>query len=296
MRLRPAPGQALGAEVTGFELENASADDLKTLRAGIYEHQLLLLKEQHLDPAGFIALGKALGTIETYYEPMYHHPEHPEIFVSGSKPGENFKGVPQTGKFWHADYSFMPNPFGITMTYPQIVPTTRRGTYYLDMAKAFADLPESLRNTLRGTKVEHSARRYVKIRPSDVYKPMHEVLADIERTTPAVYHPTVFRHPVTGVEVLYVSEAASFGFVDRNGVRLPGEILQEVLERTGQLDPECRDPRIHLQTFVKGDLLIWDNRVLVHRALHNPAPEPAQSYRVTVHDDEPFFGVEDGNA
>lgn len=281
----------MGATVTGFDINSATEADITRLRDAIYRNRILLIRNQHLQPEEFISLGKALGTIEVYYEPMYHHPEHPEIFVSGTKPGDTTKGVPQTGKFWHADYSFMSNPFGITMTYPQIVPKKNRGTYFIDMAKVFADLPARLQDALRGTTVEHSPRRYFKIRPTDVYRPMHEVQAEIEQVTPAVFHPTVFRHPVTGEEVLYISEAATFGFIDADGNRLPPEILREVLELSGQLDPACASPYVHLQTFVEGDLLAWDNRALVHRALHSPKPEPAQSYRVTVHDQHPFFGV-----
>lgn len=291
MKTEPNSDSIMGATVSGFELAGASDADLAELKASIYRHRLLVLKDQHLEPKEFVALGRALGTIEVYYEPMYHHPEHPEIFVSGTKPGDSTEGVPQTGKFWHADYSFMSNPFGITMTYPQIVPKTNRGTFYIDMAKVFAELPDRLKDRLRGTLVEHSPRRYFKIRPTDVYRPIHEVQAEIEQVTPPVFHPTVFTHPVTGEEILYVSEAASFGFVEPDGTRLPPEILQEVLERSGQLDTGFTDPHIHLQGFTEGDLLLWDNRALVHRALHNPRPEPAQSYRVTVHDDFPFFGV-----
>lgn len=292
MRIERHTDQLMGAAVTGFDLNSASDADIARLQDAIYQNRILLIKDQHLEPKKFIALGQALGTIEVYYEPMYHHPEYPEIFVSGTKPGDSVEGVPQTGKFWHADYSFMSNPFGITMTYPQIVPKTNRGTYYIDMAKAFAELPDRLKDQLRGTTVEHSPRRYFKIRPSDVYRPIHEVQAEIEQVTPAVFHPTVFEHPVTGEEILYASEAATFGFLDADGHRLPPEILNEVLERSGQLDMSFTDPHIYLQTFVEGDLLAWDNRVLVHRAFHSTKPEPAQSYRVTVHDQHPFFGAE----
>ncbi|MFE4628384.1 (3R)-3-[(carboxymethyl)amino]fatty acid oxygenase/decarboxylase [Streptomyces mirabilis] len=291
MRIEPQLDGLMGATVTDFRLASASDADIASLREAVYRDSILLIKDQRLDPKEFVDLGNALGVIEVYYESMYHHPEHKEIFVSGTKPGNDFEGVPQTGKFWHADYSFMPNPFGITMTYPQIVPKGNRGTYYIDMAKAFAALPGRLQDQLRGTRVEHSPRRYFKIRPSDVYRPIHEVQAEVEQTTPAMFHPTVFRHPVTGEEILYVSEAASFGFIDERGLRLGPEVLEEVLELTGQLDSTFTDPQIHLQTFVEGDLLVWDNRALVHRALHSPKPEPAQSYRVTVHDEHPFFGA-----
>ncbi|GHA61384.1 (3R)-3-[(carboxymethyl)amino]fatty acid oxygenase/decarboxylase [Streptomyces olivaceoviridis] len=291
MRIDAGTDRLMGATVTGLHLSSASETEVAELREAVYSNRILLIKDQNLAPKELVELGRALGTIEVYYEPMYHHPEHPEIFVSGTKPGESFEGVPQTGKFWHADYSFMAHPFGITMTSPQIVPKGKRGTYYIDMAKAFAALPEDLKDLLRGTRVEHSPRRYFKIRPSDVYRPIHELQAEIEEITPAVFHPTVFRHPVTGEEILYVSEAASFGFVDEDGRRLAPEILHEVLERTGQLDQTFTHPNIHLQTFTEGDLLVWDNRALVHRALHSPKPEPAQSYRVTVHDQHPFFGA-----
>lgn len=291
MKIELQTDSAMGATVTGFQLAGAAGADMAELREAIYQNRILVIKDQHLEPAELVALGKALGTIEVYYEPMYHHPQFPEIFVSGMNPAGSPEGVPQTGKFWHADYSFMPNPFSITVTYPQIVPKNNRGTYFIDMAKAFAALPSGLQDRLRGAKAEHSPRRYFKIRPSDVYRPIHEVQADIEQVTPAVFPPAVFRHPVTGEEILYVSEAATFGFVDADGHRLPPEILQQVLELSGQLDQSFADPQIHLQAFVEGDLLAWDNRVLVHRALHGSRPEPSQSYRITVHDQYPFFGA-----
>jgi taurine dioxygenase len=52
------------------------------------------------------------------------------------------------------------------------------------------------------------------------------------------------------------------------------------------LDTSFEHDNIHLQTFEKGDLLVWDNRSLVHRALHTSNSEPAVSYRVTVYDDQ----------
>jgi hypothetical protein len=58
---------------------------------------------------------------------------------------------------------------------------------------------------------------------------------------------------------------------------------------SGQLDMSFADPHIHLQRFVKGDLMIWDNRALIHRSLHNTQPEPSLSYRITVNDAEPFY-------
>lgn len=292
MKITPQVDQKMGATVTEFDVETLSASDALRLKDAVYQEKILILKDQHLSPQQFIALGKALGTIEVYYEPMYHHPDHEEIFVSSSTPESTQQvGVPKTGAFWHADYSFMPRPFGITMTYPQVVPKTNRGTHYIDMGKVFAGLPEELRSVARTTKGLHSARRYFKIRPSDVYRPICELVDEIEKKTPPVIHPTVFVHPITGEEVLYVSEALTCELHDQQGRVLEDDSLHRLLEASGQLDTTFGNEHIHTQTFTEGDLLIWDNRSLVHRALHSPAPEPSTSYRVTVHDDHPFYGT-----
>jgi taurine dioxygenase len=132
-------------------------------------------------------------------------------------------------------------------------------------------------------------RRYFKIRPSDVYRPVSALLEEIEQHTPASEHPAVFDHPVTGEPVLYISEAITEELRGPDGLPLRAGLLEELLEATGQLDTTFRHPNLHLQTFDKGDLLIWDNRSLVHRALHAAKPEPTVSHRVTVHDEHEFY-------
>lgn len=280
----------MGAVVDGFDFSHASDVDFGDLRGALYRDKILLLKNQELDSPGFIEFGRAMGTIEVYYEPMYHHPGYREIFVSATAPSDGRQvGVPKTGKFWHADYSFMPKPFGITMIYPQVVPKKNRGTYFIDMGNAFGALSDDLKTQVSTLRTEHSPRRYFKIRPGDVYRPIWELQEEIEKTTPPAFHPTVFTHPVTGEQVLYLSEGFACALLDEHGTPVGGALLIELLAASGQLDQTFAHPAIHTQRFTEGDLLIWDNRSLVHRALHTTTPEPAVSHRVTVHDQHSFY-------
>lgn len=146
MRINEQPGTAIGATVEGFDHVTASAADIDALKSTVYTKKIAVLKDQDLSPQEFLELGKRLGRPETYYEPMYHHPEVTEIFVSSNVP-ENGKqiGVPKTGKFWHADYQFMPDPFGITLIYPQVIPEKNRGTYFIDMGRAYGSCPRNSR-------------------------------------------------------------------------------------------------------------------------------------------------------
>ena len=85
------------------------------------------------------------------------------------------------------------------------------------------------------------------------------------------------------------SEGMTCALERPDGTRLDDAVLREVLDRTGQLDDSFRHENIHLQEFAAGDLLVWDNRSLVHRARHTASAEPAVSHRVTVHDRYPFY-------
>ncbi|WP_030429577.1 (3R)-3-[(carboxymethyl)amino]fatty acid oxygenase/decarboxylase [Allokutzneria albata] len=287
-----AAGKAMGVTVTGFDAATASDTDIRTIADAVYRDKIVLLKGQDLSPREFLDLGARFGEPVTYYQPMYRHPDLPEIFVSASEDplaGSSIRtvggyGVPKTGKFWHADYQFMPEPFSITLIHPQVVPSRNRGTYFIDMGKAYQRLPDDLREAIAGTTSFHSARRYFKIRPEDVYRPIWEVMEDIERETPPVAQPTVFEHPVTGEAVLFISEGFTYAIEGAED-----GVLQRLLHETGQLDPDCAHPNIHLQTYEHGDLLIWDNRSLIHRALHTATPEPTVSHRVTVVDEHKLY-------
>ena len=285
MQIKEVKGKEIGATVEGFDHATASAKDIDAIKAAVYTKKIIVLKNQDLAPRQFLELGRLFGRPETYYEPMYKHPEVEEIFVSSNVPEDGKQiGVPKTGKFWHADYQFMPDPFGLTFIYPQVIPEKNRGTYFIDMGRAYEQLPADLKKEVAGTFSRHSVRKYFKIRPTDVYRPISEIIEEVDTKTPPVVKPSAFIHPMTGETVLYISEGFTIGMEDGDGKPLESDLLQRLFEATGQLDDTFDHPNIHLQTFEKGDLLVWDNRSLIHRARHTTAPEPTVSFRVTVHD------------
>lgn len=293
MRIDTRTGGGRGIEVRDFSAVTATADEVALLRRHLYHDKIVVLAQQALGIAEFVALGSAFGTPVAYYEPMYHHPDSEYVFVSSNVDRDTGRvGVPKTGAFWHSDYQFMPEPFAVTCFYPQRLPAAGRGTYFIDMAQAYRRLSPRLRTAIENTYCRHSARRYVKIRPDDVFRPLGEVIAEVEHRTPPQRHPTVLRHPVTGERLLYISEAFTYAIEDASGKALPGTLLSDLLDESGQLDDSCSHPNIFLQSYEPGDVVLWDNRTLVHRALHNPGNDRTESYRVTVLDEFPLTGQE----
>jgi taurine dioxygenase len=285
MKISPQVGKKFGVVVEGFNAETASDEDIAELKKTVYQNKIAVLKNQDLDPKQFLALGQRMGEVAEYYEPVYHHPEVKEVFVSSNVKEEDGRqvGVPKTGKFWHSDYQFMPRPFDLTLIYPQVVPSKNRGTFFINMADAYEKLPAELKEAIKDTTATHSVLRYFKIRPSDVYRPISEIIDEVNAKTPPVTDATAVTHPHTGETILYISEGFTLSVQDAQGNER-ADLLKELLAHSGQLDRTYEHENIHLQTFEKGDMLVWDNRTLVHRALHTATPEPAVSYRVTVYD------------
>lgn len=274
-------GEGLGAQITGLDpgdLSNISTEEIRDI---VYEHKLVVLKDVHPTPEQFIELGRIVGDIVPYYEPMYHHELHPEIFVSSTEQG---RGVPKTGAFWHIDYMFMPEPFAFSMVVPLAVPGHDRGTYFIDLNKVWESLPAEQQDPVRGTLSTHDPRRHIKIRPSDVYRPIGEVWAEITKTTPPIKWPTVIRHPKTGQEILYICASGTTKIEDGDGNLLDPAVLQELMAATGQLDSGFTAPCIHTQHYEVGDIVLWDNRVLMHRAKHGTASGTLTTHRLTMLD------------
>jgi taurine dioxygenase len=287
MKISPQAGKKLGVVVEGFDANTATPEEIAELKKAVYTNKIAVLKNQHLDPHEFRALGEKMGEVAEYYEPVYHHPEVKQVFVSSNVKEEDGRqiGVPKTGKFWHSDYQFMAKPFDLTLIYPQVVPTKNRGTFFINMAAAYENLSEDLKLAVKEVTATHSVLRFFKIRPTDVYRPISEIIDEVNGKTPPVTDAAVVTHPATGESILYISEGFTMSLEDTEGTSQP-ELFRELLEATGQLDRTYEHENIHLQTFEKGDMLVWDNRTLVHRALHTATPEPAVSYRVTVYDND----------
>ncbi|MBT3017499.1 MAG: TauD/TfdA family dioxygenase [Candidatus Thiodiazotropha endolucinida] len=292
MEIKQQKNCKMGVIVDGMDVKNANKAEIDELKSIIYKHKIVIFKGLNLSSSEYADLAKKIGEPEAYYEPMYHHPKEKEIFVSSnvSKDGKQI-GVPKTGKFWHVDYAFKERPFAFTLLNQKEVPCSNRGTFFVDMAEAYRTLPSDVQQIIENATCQHSVRRYFKIRPTDVYRPLSEVINEVDNKAPPVLHPAVIAHPVTKEKILYVSEGFTISIQDENGHDLGDALLQDLFEYSGQRDPSFSHELIHLQTSQKGDLLIFDNRSLVHCAKHSTTPAAAVSHRITLHDNYDAYHV-----
>jgi taurine dioxygenase len=283
MNISAPPHERIGAEVTDLHLGSLDERDVEVIRGLVYTHTLVVFRGQSVTNEEYIRFARALGTPQIYFQPHYHHPDHPEIFVSSNVLLEGRKvGVAGTGRYWHTDYQFFEEPLPLTLLYPQQLPEVNRETYYIDMERVYRELPADLRARLDGTTSFHEAKWRYKVQEWDIDRAIIDIIEEFSREVPGARHPTVITHPVTKARSLYVSE----GFT----TAVSGMSYEENRALLERLFAHIRrDEHVHTHRWAEGDILLWDNRALLHKASSVPKGQPSVSYRIGVYDGLPFY-------
>jgi taurine dioxygenase len=292
MKANPCADSRIGIAVAGFDARNPA--DVAEVGRLLYAHKIVILKDQSLDEQGFCELSHLFGTPVPYLQSNYHHPDFPLIFVSSNmtKNGQKM-GVARTGGYWHSDTSFMAQPIPLTLLYPQVIPkNSRRTTLFIDMEQALAEMPPSLRRRVESARFIHSGKWKYKVRREDAGLDLSEILQMIHKVQPPVVHPAVLTHPVTGRRMLYASRGFTIG-VDGLGEDAGSALLKEVFDFV-------EHPRFISEfQWQMGDIILWDNRFLAHKAgrlaqANDPVDgdvateEDTLVYRIIIQDGHPL--------
>jgi taurine dioxygenase len=152
------------------------------------------------------------------------------------------------------------------------------------MTQVYAALPDDLRRAVEGRRAWHhvSKANNPRVKVSANRPGAAEYYAAQAKERDAILQPVVRTHPETGRKSLYVSPR----FTLRIEGLEPAE-SEDVLSRIFALMEEERF--IYRHTYGDGDLVMWDNRCLNHRATGGYAlPDIRRMHRTTVHGDRPF--------
>jgi len=253
----------LGASIAGLDLRQPLPERTKReVYEAFVRYHVLCFRDQRLNEAQQIAFTAQFGSLERHVvsnrgtaNPLVH------IVTNLGPDGKPSGKVASTR--WHSDKSFRPQPSLATILHALVMPPDGGETCFASMIAAYEALPEAEKAELDGIRVVHSweqsqARVGIKISPEEA--------AD----APDMAHPLVRTIPETGDKALFMGERA----VALQG--LPEALGQARLE---QLTAHATQERfVYRHKWTIGDLLMWDNRCLLHRA--NPNFDAARFPRV----------------
>lgn len=256
MEIQPL-GSVMGAEIRGIDLGGPLPEAARdALYKAFLDHLLICVRDQELDGVeGFLRAARLFGTPKVQQLQSYRDSEHPEVgFVSSDDLDVTDGKRIIRGTMFHTDESFIAVPPKATILYAVAVPSSGGDTRFVNMRKAWAELPDDLRGAVDGRTATHF---YGKQRPG---RKVPTMTPEQLRATPPVHHPIVRTHDETGEKALYVHETMT-DFIDG----MPADESEALLRRlydhcTGT--PEFR----YDHKWRVGDFVIWDDRATLHAA------------------------------
>lgn len=268
-----------GAEVLGVDLATlAPGAQLDSLRKAFLRHGVIYLRNQTITNEGILSFASQIGEIEHHLNYRADGSEIPPIHDVTNLDASGNPSVSPTNNenyYWHSDKSYRPRPALLTMLYGVEIPPSGGDTEFADMTAAYGALPVDTKQKIDKLKVVHSWRHMRE-------KLSNRSLTDEEaREFPDVVHPLVRVHPNTGEKSLYLGMYAS-GVVDMPEIE-GQQLLQTLLTHSTQAR------FVYAHKWQPRDLIMWDNRCLIHRAVPNYELEKHRRIlrRVVVQGDAP---------
>jgi alpha-ketoglutarate-dependent taurine dioxygenase len=268
-------GESVGAQVLGVDRERLLDDDALpawTLRA-LDEHGALVFRDLHLDDVTQVAFSRRLGTVEV---PVAGAGDLPEIYLVSRDPEKTPLAAYVPGTFdWHIDGCTDDIPIMATMLSAHEVASSGGETEFASTYAAYDDLGDDEKRSALSLRVLHS------FEASQLLVNPAPPLKDLVwwRKRPTKIHPLVWRHRSGRCSlVLGATTERVEGMTAAQG----RAFLDELLERA------TRPDRIYRHEWEVGDMVIWDNRGVLHRALPYDASSPRDMHRTTIAGDEPI--------
>jgi alpha-ketoglutarate-dependent taurine dioxygenase len=266
-------GTTVGAAIVGVDgdrLLNDAALSEWILEA-LDTHGALVFRGLHIDDATQVAFSKTLGRVE-----VFGRGENPEIFRVTLDPAKNPAAAYLRGTFdWHIDGCTEDVPIMATLLSAHAVAESGGETEFSSTYAAYEDLSEKEKGRYLSLRVVHTIEASQRLVNKD---PSPEEVA-IWRSRPSKEHPLVWTHQSGRRSLVLGATASHVVGLDFDEGRA---LLDDLLERS--TTPE----RIYRHHWEVGDLVIWDNRGVLHRACRYDAASPRDMHRTTLHGSEPI--------
>lgn len=277
------------AEVTGLDAATPlSPADKAALWQTFLANPILCIRDQQLTPREQAAFARQFGPLEAQDRSPYTHPDDRDILILSNeiRPDGTAVGIVDAGDFWHSDSSHLAAPCQATILHAVRNPARGGDTEYCNMTQVYEALPDELKRAVAGRFAIHhvSKTRNPRVTVSPGRPGAAAYYKAREQETADILQPMVRTHPETGRQALYISPRFTIGIAD-----MPDADAQPLLDRLFEFF--VRDRRFqYCHKWKDGDLVMWDNRCLNHRAVGGYGlPDIRRMHRTTICGDKPFY-------
>jgi len=268
-----------GAEITGLDLADGFSDEtFGPISQAFIDFGLVVIRDHELSMPDQVDLGRRFGEVQIHVMDQYQRDDYPEIyFLTNLDDDGNPSGAhPDQGTlYWHTDGSWRDRTGQATIMVADEVPAVGGETHFCCMEAAYNALDEATKRQISNLRSVHSLdfsrnRRHA-----------HDPLTEAQKSAiPPVAQPVTRIHPLTGRKSLFLGDHAEYieGMDYADGRRFIDELN----------DRAVRPEFVYAHTYRTGDVVIWDNRRLLHKSTpYDTATERRVMRRTTVLGDVP---------
>ena len=284
------------AEVVGIDLESInshthshSQSQLTTthevtldhlhdfLLATLHKYKIIVLRSQkNVTVETLRRFSQSFGELHVHLESSSHFEGFSDVNLVS-----NIRNI-TTGEFiglygdhvetFHSDLSYKTYPSKITILQSVIRPDGCGNTQFLDTTTAFNSLSAKQLISFTGDSIK-ARNCYFTLRKIDNLPE-----AEVEVAKQCASHPIFTKHPVTGLRNVFANPSHTYELVDNDGKRVErsDELLKELFSYV------IKDAFIYEHVWKDGDIILWDNRAVQHKAMGCPETKPRKLVRTTV--------------
>ena len=273
----------IGAELKGVSLADAARDDtlFAELKALLLKHRVLFLRDQHITAADHVAFARRFGELEDH-PVVGSDPDHPglvRIYKDLNSPPEHYENA------WHCDATWREAPpMGAVLRCVEC-PEVGGDTIWANMAKAYEDLPQPIKEQIAPLQARHSIEAtFGAAMPIERRHALKAQFPDAE-------HPVVRTHPETGEKVLFVNGFATHfvNFHTPANVRYGNDFSPAAANLLTYLIGRAAIPEYQVRwRWTPNSVAIWDNRATQHYAVQDYWPAVRKMDRAGIVGDRPY--------
>ncbi len=289
--VRPT-GAALGADIEGVDLARPLPPAaVAAIKEAWSDHLVLRFRGQHLGDDQLMRFSALFGDLDLAPVIAAARVKVPgeDRYVETAEDGQRYVSVisniievPPIGALgayeaiWHTDMSYNPEPPIGSALYSLEVPPLGGDTGFANMYQAYDTLPEDLRRRVEGCLCRHDSSRNS---AGELRRGNSEVTDP--RRAPGADHPVIRTHPVTGRKALFLGRRRN-AYVHGLDLADSETLLDALWEHA------TRRELTWYQQWRVGDLILWDNRCVMHRRDEFDPNTRRLMHRTQIKGDRPY--------
>lgn len=278
-----------GAEISELDLTQPLSDeDRNRIEQEIHMFGVLVFRDQPISADQQVAFAARFGPLDTGLQTKLLNKvqtrlgsaalsDISNVNASGDVADRNHKQTIMTvgNMYWHSDASYEHHPFRYSILASQSAASWGGETQFADLRAAYDSLDERTKDIISDKTAVFYAnytRDFLGIEDDEEQR----------RTYPPVRWPMVRTHPGSGRKLLWVDNKV-FKVSDMS-VPEGRVLVHELLEHIGQRE------HVYSHKWAAGDVVMWDNRSVLHRGRRFDLTERREMRRVSTVDDSSSLG------